>query len=406
MKDKLVLPCLRGLIGDWIFYSTLMSAKQISEWVMPVKNIREAKTLDQELQRSLKERKKAIARYLLTDNNRFFNSIIVGVFGELPDWFEFDLKKAQGIIPSNQQENIKHSVGLMVFNNSEKMFAIDGQHRVAGIEIAVREDKNEILIDDQFSVIFVAHIDDADGMKRTRKLFSDINKNAKPVSGGDKIIIDEENLSAMVARRIYAEYPYFKNGKLISLTELSSLDKDDIEHFTNLLNLYNINKILKRLFRKTPKTQDWDEINVTNFKKVVIEFYDYIFKNITEYSEFFVTKKIDLKKARDNNMYMLFRPVGLKLVAQLYVYFKLKYPDLEKFKANINKINFVFPESPFNLILWNNGKMESKEANQKIAFDLSLYLLNEMSEEQTDELLQKYRDALKNPVANLPNKLV
>ena len=43
--------------------------------IKPVKNIREHKNLDEVLQRDLKDRKKAIAKYLLTDKSRFFNSI-------------------------------------------------------------------------------------------------------------------------------------------------------------------------------------------------------------------------------------------------------------------------------------------------------------------------------------------
>lgn len=76
---KLILPCLRGVIGDWVYYSSLMTASQINDWIQTAKDIREAKSLDEELQRDLKERKKDIAKYLLNDKSRFFNSIIVGI---------------------------------------------------------------------------------------------------------------------------------------------------------------------------------------------------------------------------------------------------------------------------------------------------------------------------------------
>lgn len=216
---KLILPCLRGVVGDWVYYSTLMTAGQIATWINTAKDIREAKSLDEELQRDLKERKKEIAKYLLNDKSRFFNSIIVGIFEGIPDWREFDLSKAQEAY-SDQfcTEYFKESLGLMIFNGTEKMFAIDGQHRVAGIQLAYEEDRNsedKILYDDQFSIIFVAHIDNCEGMKRTRKLFSDINKNAKPVAKRDKIIIDEQDISAIVTRRVYAEYPYFNKGERV-----------------------------------------------------------------------------------------------------------------------------------------------------------------------------------------------
>lgn len=405
MEKKLILPCLRGLVGDWIFYSTLMSASEIATWIKPVKNIREAASLDEVLQRDLKDRKKAIARYLLTDKNRFFNSLVVGVFGGVPDWFEFDLSKTDKVIPLEQVQTIKQSVGLMVFSGAEQMFAIDGQHRVAGIEIAVNDDKNKILADDQFSVILVAHVDDNLGMKRTRKLFSDINKNAKPVAGGDKIKIDEEDLCSIVTRRVYANYPYFDGGKLISLTENAKLEKDDITHFTNLLGLHSTNKVLKKLYKKIPKTQEWDEGNVIALKTIVEEFYNFSIQNVTDYKNFFIDKTLDLVDARKNNSYLLFRPIGIKLLAGIYVHYKQKVNGLELMKAKINSLSFICPNSPFNKILWNNGKMEAKEAAQKLALELSLYLLDELPIEREGALLIKYREALKSPDISLPAKL-
>jgi DNA sulfur modification protein DndB len=167
-----------------------MNASQINNWIQTAKDIREAKSLDEELQRDLQDRKKNIAKYLLKDNSRFFNSIIVGIFDGVPDWREFDLKTVRDEYSEYIDiKSLKESIGLMIFNGTEKMFAIDGQHRVAGIQLAYQEDvlgENK-LEDDQFSVIFVAHIDDKSGMRRTRKLFSDINKNAKPVAKRDKI---------------------------------------------------------------------------------------------------------------------------------------------------------------------------------------------------------------------------
>lgn len=405
MEKKLILPCLRGLIGDWIFYSTLMSASEIATWIKPVKNIREAASLDEVLQRDLKDRKKAIARYLLTDKNRFFNSLVVGVFGGVPDWFEFDLSKTDKVIPLEQVQTIKQSVGLMLFSGSEQMFAIDGQHRVAGIEIAVNDDKNKILADDQFSVILVAHVDDSLGMKRTRKLFSDINKNAKPVAGGDKIKIDEEDLCSIVTRRVYANYPYFNGGQLISLTENAKLEKDDTTHFTNLLGLHSTNKVLKKLYKKIPKTQEWDEENVIALNTIVEEFYNFSIQNVTDYKSYFIDNTLDIVDARNNNSYLLFRPIGLKLLAGIYVHYKQKENGLELMKAKINSLSFICPNSPFNKILWNNGKMEAKEAAQKLALELSLFLLGELPVEREDSLLIKYREALKNLEIILPAKL-
>ena len=41
-------------------------------------------------------------------------------------------------------------------------------------------------------------------------------------------------------------------------------------------------------------------------------------------------------------------------------------------KHNINKVSFVFPNSPFNKIVWNNGKMETRSKNQNLVIEICL----------------------------------
>ena len=409
-KKSIVLPALRGLIGDWVFYSSLMSARQVSDWIQSAKDIREAKSLDEVLQRDLNARKKQISDYLLKTDSRFFNSIIVGVYGGLPDWMEFDIEDKISEINLPHDKSLPESMGLLIFNGEEKMFAIDGQHRVAGIEIAINTDdasalEKRVLMDDTFSVIFLAHIDDELGRKRTRKLFSDINKNAKPVAKSDKIVIDEEDICSIVTRRVYGEYSHFNNGALIDISSKSNVDKDNKEHFTNLDNLHKVSTILKKLYNKKRNSLDWEEENVLALKKVNFEFFDFIIHNIVEYQDFFISRTNNLQLFREGNKYLLFRPIGITLLARLYVYFKLK-DKLNYFKEKVTSISFVFPDSPLNKVLWNKGKMEAKSVNQNLAYDLILYILGEYDSHKLDQLRERYRDITKNDEANLPEKVI
>jgi DNA sulfur modification protein DndB len=220
MKNKWYVPALRGVLGDWVYYSTLMSGDQVSRYIIPSHEIREAKALEDFLQRTLKPRVNKIALYLRKRDFRFFCSIIVGVFDGLPSWAEFDLSGVAGLSQARNLTELRESVGLLAFSGNEKMFAIDGQHRVEGIKAAFSKDP-ERFQSDQYSVIFVAHLDTPAGKVRTRRLFCDINKNAVAVSPGDKVVIDEDDLPAIVTRRIYADYPAFKQGKLIAVSERS-----------------------------------------------------------------------------------------------------------------------------------------------------------------------------------------
>ncbi len=404
---KIVIPTLRGTIGDWVFYSSLLSANQIAKLIRPAQKIREAESLDEILQRDLNKRKKAIAKYLLTNESHFFNSIIAGVWDEVPEWIEFKFGNSEslGLSEENLKE-LKESMGFLVFSGNEKIFAIDGQHRVAGIQIAIQDKKAEASIaEDQYSVIFVAHIDNELGRKRTRKLFSDINKNARKVSEGDTLKIDEEDIYAIVTRRIYANYKFFEGGKIIALTESARMESTDNAHFTNLLGINSINKALKKLHKKAPKTIDCDEVNVQSLLNITTTFLDLIINGIPDFRMFFIEKTLDLKTVRNSNKYILFRPVGFKLLANLYVHYFLKYGNGGRFIEDVNKISFVMPESPLNKILWKNGKMEAKTASQSLAYDIVLYLLRELEEEKVPKLLLKYREVLNDDEVNLPEQV-
>lgn len=374
-----IFPSLRGVSGKWVFYSTVMTAEQISKRISTAKSIRESNTLDDHLQRELKNNVNNICKYLLNKEWRMFNSIIVGVFDGVPDWVTFDLKKIDKISSLKEEEAnyLSDSMGLLILSGDEKMFAIDGQHRVEAIKCAIKENEKTIS-NDQYPIILVAHIDNAEGKKRTRRLFADINKKAIKVSSGDLVIIDEEDINAVVARKIYAEYVHFNGGNLISLTSNANLDKDDISHFVNLITLRNISKILKP---SKIKTNDWGDDKLDSLYEIVVKFFDYVIEGIPIYRNVFIDKSESIEKYRRINVNLLFRPIGIKLLARIYSHFS-SLGELDYLKDNINRLDFYLPGSHFDLVMWNQGRFETKY--QEVAYQLSLYLLNRLSDDQVN----------------------
>ena len=53
--------------------------------------------------------------------------------------------------------NIEGVLGFLVFDGTEKLYAVDGQHRIVGIREAVKE--NSGLQYEEVATIFVAHGD-------------------------------------------------------------------------------------------------------------------------------------------------------------------------------------------------------------------------------------------------------
>ena len=63
------------------------------------------------------------------------------------------------------------------------------------------------------------------------------------------------------------------------------------------------------------------------------------------------------------------------------------------------------PESPFNKIIWNNGKMDTKSKTQTLMVDLTLYILGKYTKDI--EILKKNLiDVTKNDNINLPTMLI
>jgi DNA sulfur modification protein DndB len=405
MKTTWYAPCLRGVMGNWVYYSTVMSAQHIKTRIVGSKDIREAKALEDYLQRRLKPRVRKIAAYLKKRDDRFFGAIILGVFGGLPDWVELDFSTVEKKLEIPDPKDIEETLGFLVFYGKEQMFAIDGQHRVEGIKQAADADPDRFQAD-QFPALLVAHRDDAPGKVRTRRLFCDINKNAVAVSEGDKVVIDEDELAAIVTRRMYAEYAPFKSGKEIALTEKKEQlaeDEDKRERFTSLLAIYTVCKRLKKLYRKPRGTTENAPENIRAFQDTVSEYFDFVIKYEPSLNRYFRQKKTTPEAERKNNRSLFFRPVGLEVLSRLYVYFAAR-GKMGILQHGLQTFHFNNPGGVFDGILWKAGKIDASGKAKKAAVDLCLYLLHQLTPTEEAKLTATLREVTNRLDYSLPSK--
>jgi hypothetical protein len=235
-------------------------------------------------------------------------------------------------------------------------------------------------------------------------LFSDINNNAVKVSGGDKVIIDEDDLDAIVTRRVYAEYPPFKGGEEIAVTEQTTmLIEDGQERFTNLLSLYTVCKKLRPLFKQAKGTLPNASENIEKFQAVVTEFFDYAIKHEPSFNSYFEHGVTSPEEERKNNKNLFFRPIGLELLARLYTQCKVD-KSLPKLKNALSQWKFDNPGGVWEGVIWKNGKVDASASARNAAFLLSLYHMNELREEDEQQLLDLLRDVRNNPEYSLPEK--
>jgi DNA sulfur modification protein DndB len=225
------LPAIRAVIGDWVYYIATMRFKDVSIHVKRVDNeLHSSILLKEMLQRSITSNYKNIAHYIETQQERFFNALVLAVYDGQPKWHEVRLQYDTG-------EDF-YDLGVLELTGDEKIFPVDGQHRVEGIKEIVS--KSPEYDDEQIPVIFIGHKTDAAGMQRSRRLFSTLNRYAKPVSMRDIIALDEDDVVAIASRELIDTHPLFSQGRILD-SKNKAIPETNETAFTTIITFYECN---------------------------------------------------------------------------------------------------------------------------------------------------------------------
>lgn len=399
MKKREYLPALRGRLGDWAFYSVLMTLNQVAARVNYAKEIHNSVKLSELIQRELDDKNRAgeIGRYLLTNEDRFFNSLVVAVYDGDPEWHEFQSLKpvSNDINMDDIDYNSRYSVGYLSLSGTEKLFALDGQHRLAGIRSALK-DKAEIG-DDEVSVIIVAHHTNSAGQKRTRKLFTTLNKTAKPVSKSEIIALDEADAMAITARQLVEHDARFSDKRVHIKSKQSSLPKSDREHLITLINLYDILEILFSKSKKGFKTADLKRLrpsddDVTKNFEMARRYFELLGKSAPELQRCMASAnpESEIKRRRhDKGGHILFRPVGLLIFTEIAAtLMRTASMSLEDSVAMLKLLPTDLAQPPYAGILWDTQTGTMNVRNRALTRELLLYYLGHVKESSRVKRLQ------------------
>lgn len=201
--NRLFLPALRARMGDWIYYITLMNMKEVASRISAVDDIHSGMSPKELSGKAIMKKSKKIADYLLGQEQRFFNAIVIGSYGGSPNWHDLSVRGRKGF--ADVPEHPEGSIGFLEFTGDETLFAIDGRLRVQGIKEAVVQDRS--LEEEEVCAIFVKGVPvserhkDPEGFERTRHLFSTLNRYAMPLNKRDIITLDEDDFSPQLLRK-------------------------------------------------------------------------------------------------------------------------------------------------------------------------------------------------------------
>ena len=255
--------------------------------VLYASEVHEDRTLDQAIQRILNKGrvKTEIVEYLKRQPNRFFSSIVVAALAGNPKFYNVEITDDPRFAIFKGESRLNETFGVLHFDGTEKYYALDGQHRLAAIRSLldkndpISEDAPENFEADELSVIVVVPNENDTNetfMQKYRRLFSNLNRYAKPMDQATNIIMDEDDTFAILTRRLISNKPFFqseaesqKKSEKIKTTKGKNLKTKD-SYFTSIETLYEMNVSLL----STPQriAEGWipdslKKVDLTNFRR-------------------------------------------------------------------------------------------------------------------------------------------
>ncbi|RYD53284.1 MAG: DGQHR domain-containing protein [Sphingobacteriales bacterium] len=385
MNNKLILPCLKGRAGDWFYYTALMTYKEVANRVKLPREIDEKYSdpklkLGEWIQRDLeKSRTARIVDYLTKNEQRFFNSLILGIFEGSPAWSEINVSGSREGIDYEEETEIylSESIGILTLNGDENIFAIDGQHRAVGIREAFK--KKPSLGGDEVPVIIIAHRTTTEGNIRTRRLFSTLNRYAKPVSKSDNIALSEDDNCAIITRDIIDTFDMMRGKVLINKSP--SISPENKTDFTNIRSLYDL---VERLLT---------DQKVYNFEVFGYEHYDFTNNRLSDSVLKTISSKIKIQLTNiltsipsfnsyvktgyvdrlDPKASLIFRPIGQTILFDVIKVAEYHGKGEEALKY-FSKDNFKISNKIWREVFWDDDIDNIRTETARVKFATLLIL--------------------------------
>lgn len=425
MNRTLILPALSGSYQNWIYFQVIFKLEELVENfgddLAPDYRIKTTDEVDviysrtgigNLLQRAIDTRRiDPIKRFVLDQPDSYVNNLTIAIFGGTPEWIPFDVptNSLDSLGLGSEVDEFIKAYGVIKLNGDETLFVLDGQHRLRALREAFKE--NQEIGANKIAVTFITHIDDEQGREKTRRLFSIINRHAKPVSLGENILLDEDDLSALITRITVENYQKFLGKSLIALNKTADLKlpKDSLK-FSTAICLWSVNELLidyREVYpdysgplRDLVRIRPSDEV-IEEYKNLVFDFWDTFFSTLPIANSFVDNPSQEIRSETDP--YSL-RPIGQQLFCDLYLEFK------RRGLPNFASIVALVPESlhdPFwHYVLYNpisgNIMRNRPYARDYVSYMLGLSIPNRVLE----KLLKNYRKFTQNQDLSLPNRLI
>lgn len=414
-------PTIQAKMGDWDYYVTTLPFYEVAQRVKFATDLITPVNMSEWIQRNvIPRRAEQIADYLINQPERFFPSIVVGVYQGQPTWHEIEVQESPIWGTPGLDSRFRDSFGILELDGEEKLYAIDGQHRVAGIKRALEQLKEqddpqyETLANEDLTFVFVsAEIGDGK-IARVRRLFTTLNKEARRVSIQEIIALDEDDPAAIITRWLAIRYkglnketPKVDGKPVKSLIHFAAnqIPKANRHSVTSIVTLHAlVNKVFKPELNRLKKEYRTNRPSDEDLKALYLKAVG-IWKSARQY----VSSLDDVlgsnpeeerasKYRGEHGGQILFRPVGLQAFAGALGRLRSEV-DLETAIRSLCELPMEISEPPWNYVLWNPNtkRMISQKQNIAIAEDIFLHMSGHEPKGNRSDLRTRYNNLFEDP---------
>lgn len=240
-----------------------------------------------------------------------------------------------------------------------------------------------------------------------------MNKTARPVSKGDTIALDEDDVMAICVRRLIEETELFPDNRLAFVAS-NNLPVTNKTSLTTIGNLYDLLTILftsaeSELKDKKRKLQIIrpDDTKLEKYFKFAKELFFQLREHFGELEEYFSTENTEAivrKRRGSHGGNALFRPIGLeifmKIIARLTSDMSLREAVR---RAAMLPRNLNLP--PYVGLMWDTSNKAILNGHKVTLREILLHMVGK-SKFSEDELLERYRKETGNETIGLPKQVV
>lgn len=223
-------------MGDIEYFSSIMTlgeAARLIQFVEEVDDWTSETPPELKLQRKLNIQRveREMVPYLVQSLDHFYSALTVEVRPApsegVPQPLAFEEK---GAFPGGA------GFGMLTLDGTETLYALDGQHRLKSIELAIRQ-KPE-LAREHIVVVLVPFR----AVVRSQTLFSDLNRYARPTSKSTSLLFTHREKTARVTKHLAHIVPLLRDRVEMEQVSLAKNSR----HFITLSTLYEMTKALIR----------------------------------------------------------------------------------------------------------------------------------------------------------------